>query len=232
MEPLMAAAETIAIVVAGILLRFLIVAVGLAVIALPLAAVFMAWRAFNRATGRAEGLERAGGPRWQHGLTYMPGHTWLKAEGERWRVGIDDLLQRLVPDARHLRLVPVGSRVRQGDLIAEIEANGHTAHVRAPISGTVAEVNVHAAQDPHLLNDQPYRNGWLALIVPSERALPATARRGRDAREWLRHEDFRLSAFLEQRLGIAAADGGEFLLPPHTMLSPEHWAEIEREFLE
>ena len=54
---------------------------------------------------------------------------------------------------------------------------------------------------------------------------------GEQAQSWLRREDHRLNAFLEIELGIAAADGGEWIVAPTTMMTTEQFDSLEREFL-
>ena len=55
--------------------------------------------------------------------------------------------------------------------------------------------------------------------------------RGEAAKTWLRNEGHRLSRFFETQLGAAAADGGEFVMPPPTMLSDEQWNALREQFL-
>jgi hypothetical protein len=58
-------------------------------------------------------------------------------------------------------------------------------------------------------------------------ALPTDER----AREWIAKEDRRLTEFLENQLGVAAADGGELMVPPHRLLTPSQWQAVREGFL-
>jgi hypothetical protein len=81
-----------------------------------------------------------------------------------------------------------------------------------------------------LLHADPYRRAWLVEVRAadsSHESLPS----GRRARAWLAREDARLTDFLEHQLGIAAADGGELMVPPHRLLSPAQWDAVMRGFL-
>ena len=81
-----------------------------------------------------------------------------------------------------------------------------------------------------MLHANPYRRGWLVEVQTdgsSHKSLPS----GRRARAWLAREDARLTDFLEHQLGIAAADGGELMVPPHRLLSPAQWDAVLRGFL-
>jgi glycine cleavage system H protein len=230
MEPLMSAAETVGIVFVGLVLRLLIVLLGLAVIVIPIVALFMALRLSGSLRDRVRGVVHVGNLLWRRGLLYASGHTWLKEEKGALRVGMDDLAQRLFPAPAALRLAPLGAWVGRGHPIAEITMAGRRARVGAPVAGRVVAVNDEVERDPSLLHKDPYRRGWLAMIEPDRSGVP-DVRTGAAAREWLRNEDARLTAFFETQMGVAAADGGEYILPPHTLLTREQWEAVEREFL-
>jgi glycine cleavage system H protein len=94
----------------------------------------------------------------------------------------------------------------------------------------VAAVNEAVREVPSLLHRDPYRRAWLVDVRPDgsdHTRLPS----GRQARAWLAREDERLTRFLEHQLGIAAADGGDVMVPPHRLLSPEQWDAVRRGFL-
>jgi hypothetical protein len=66
---------------------------------------------------------------------------------------------------------------------------------------------------------EPADDGW--------RSLPT----GEPARAWLASESARLVRFTEQQLGLAAADGGEWIAPPPSLLTPEQWEAMLSQFL-
>jgi glycine cleavage system H protein len=230
MEALMSAAETVGIVIVGLVLRLGILVLGLAAIVVPILALFMVFRLSGTLRERVQGFAHVGHLLWRRGLLYAAGHTWVKEERGALRIGLDDLAQRLFPVPQAVRLAPLGAWVGRGQPIAEIEVEGRRARIGAPIDGRVVAINDEVERDPSLLHRDPYRRGWLALVKSDVVEVPG-ARTGADAREWLRNEDARLTAFFETQLGVAAADGGEYVLPPHTLLTSEQWAAVEREFL-
>src|SRR3972149_3307470 len=72
----------------------------------------------------------------------------------------------------------------------------------------------------------------IVLPRPGEEVREGEGRpRGGATRQWLREEGARLAQFLEHNLGVAAADGGEFLFPAPSLLSDEQWAALTRAFL-
>ncbi|HSN89708.1 MAG TPA: glycine cleavage system protein H, partial [Anaeromyxobacteraceae bacterium] len=178
----------------------------------------------------AQGYRTAGGLRYRAGLSYAPGHTWLRADGSRLRIGLDDLAQRLFPWTVAVELPARGQKVREGEPVARISAGGQEARVAAPVSGTIVAVNAAVARDPALVKSDGYGKGWLFAVEPDDRGwskLPS----GEAARGWLRGEGYRLTRFYEQQLGYAAADGGALLGPPSSLLGPEQWKALVRAFL-
>lgn len=231
MEPLTTFFETAGIAVVGILLRFLVAVVLLSIVVIPLAAMFMAIERFGRLRERALGLMRDGTLLWRRGLFYAPGHTWLGALADgSLRIGLDDIAQKVLPGARVMQLARVGAEVRTGDMLALLEVGGHRLPVAAPTGGRVVSINERLARDPRLLHKDPYRRGWIATLAPRTRDFERWPT-GEQAHTWLRREDHRLNAFLETELGIAAADGGEWIVPPTTMMSDEQFEALRREFL-
>jgi glycine cleavage system H protein len=232
MDPLLTFAGSVLVFLAGLLVRFLIALAGLAVVVLPIVAVFMAVRYVREVRDRVHGLEHAGNVLAMRGLYYAPGHTWMKEESPSTvRVGLDDLARRLLTGIRELRIAEPGTDLRRGDTLAEVELDGRRTRIVAPVDATVVDVNDEVEQTPDLVQRDPYRKGWLAVLAPlgSEfRRMPI----GESARHWLEQEDQRLNAFFEARLGAAAADGGEYVLPPPALLKPEQWDEVVHEFLE
>lgn len=224
-------AETAAIAVGGILLRLLVAVVLLAAIAVPLAAFFKTFEWGRRVLERAQGLMRDGTVLWRQGLFYAPGHTWLAALADgSVRIGLDDIAQKVLPGARVLQLAPVGGEVKKGDALAMLEVGTHRFPVASPTDGRIVAVNDRVAREPELLHRDPYRRGWLAAVAPLSRSFERLPT-GEHARGWMRAEDRRLNTFLETELGIAAADGGEWIVAPATMLSDEQFEALRREFL-
>lgn len=231
MDALKSFVETAGIAMVGILIRFLIAAAGLIILSLALTAVFMGWEGVRRLVERARGVMHAGALVWKRSFYYSPGHTWLASLGDgSLRVGLDDLAQKILPGARVLQFAPVGVSVRKGDPIAMLAIGNHRLSIGAPTGGKVLAINEHLGRSPELLHRDPYGRGWLAMVRPENseyREFPTGVR----AQSWIRDEDHRLNAFLEQHLGIAAADGGEWIVPPTTMLTDEQFQALAQEFL-
>jgi len=168
---------------------------------------------------------------WLHpGLYYHPGHTWVMPQGEGTvRIGLDDFGRRLVDGIRKVNLPPEGSLVLEGEAAVRLDCGKKQAKLLSPVDGVVTAVNEALAEDGEVLERDPYGKGWLfAARVPDRRftRLPT----GDAAKAWLERETDRLSLFLHRELGMTAADGGELIPKPPSMLSEEQWETLVRTF--
>lgn len=220
------------IVLVGLVARVLLAVLVITAVAIPLAGLIYLWKGTTALVDRVTGIKRLGHVLWHRGCYYTPGHMWLKPEGSRLlKVGLDDVAQRLLPDVRTVHLPVAGTRVAQGEPIGQVGCDGGAVVLRAPISGVVRAVNARLMREPHLLHEDPYRRGWMFELRPDDDRYTEFAG-DTIAPRWLAAEDHRLARFFEHQLGIAAADGGELVLPPHQLLTREQWEEVRRGFLD
>ena len=103
-------------------------------------------------------------------LRYTKEHEWVRAEEGRARVGITDFAQDALGDVVYVDLPEVGTQVEAGQPMGEVESTKSVSDVFSPISGTVSERNPMIEDRPELVNSQPYGDGWLVVIEPSEAA--------------------------------------------------------------
>ena len=90
---------------------------------------------------------------------------WMRAEAlNRVRIGLADYLQQRSGDIAFATVPPVGTRLRAGDQLAEIETIKAMVELPSPVSGTVAEVNSALNATPEVINQDPYGDGWLAVV--------------------------------------------------------------------
>ncbi|MFG1623492.1 glycine cleavage system protein GcvH [Kribbella pittospori] len=98
-------------------------------------------------------------------LKYTAEHEWVKADGDGpVRVGITDFAQDALGDIVYVQLPEVGSAVRAGDACGELESTKSVSDLFAPVNGTVTAVNESLADQPDLVNSDPYGEGWLLDI--------------------------------------------------------------------
>jgi glycine cleavage system H protein len=95
---------------------------------------------------------------------YSAEGVWALLDGGRVRIGMSDFLQQSNGDVAFAEVRPIGTALDVGDEAAVIETIKVDLGVPSPVRGTVAEVNPLMAQSPELVNQDPYGEGWLAVI--------------------------------------------------------------------
>jgi glycine cleavage system H protein len=95
---------------------------------------------------------------------YSPAGVWALADGDRVRIGLTDFLQQLNGDVAFAEVRAVGRTVARGDEVALIETIKANVEVGSPVGGTVVEVNPAMGPSPEVVNQDPYGEGWLAVI--------------------------------------------------------------------
>jgi len=103
-------------------------------------------------------------------LRYSSDHEWARLDGEDVRIGITDFAQDALGDVVFVQVPDVGSAVKAGDSLGEVESTKSVSDLYAPVSGTVVEVNDSLADAPQSLNDDPYGDGWICAIRVSDPA--------------------------------------------------------------
>jgi glycine cleavage system H protein len=104
-------------------------------------------------------------------LKYTVDHEWVRVEeGNRARMGITHFAQKELGDVVFVELPEKGTAAKQGENCAAVESVKAVADVYAPVSGEVVEVNEALADRPELVNEDPYGEGWIAVIAMSDAA--------------------------------------------------------------
>jgi len=103
-------------------------------------------------------------------LRYTKEHEWTRVEGDRVRIGITDFAQDALGDVVYVDLPEVGATVEADQPLGEVESTKSVSDVYSPISGTIVERNPLIDERPELVNEQPYGDGWLLVIEPSDAA--------------------------------------------------------------
>lgn len=103
-------------------------------------------------------------------LRYTEQHEWLRDDGEVIAVGITAFAQEQLGDVVYVDLPSPGAEVEQGQVFGEVESTKSVSDLYAPVSGTVVERNEDLDERPELVNLDPYGQGWMVTIRPSDRA--------------------------------------------------------------
>jgi glycine cleavage system H protein len=101
-------------------------------------------------------------------LRYSTDHEWARRDGDRIRVGITDFAQDALGDVVFVDLPTEGATVEAGGLLGEVESTKSVSEIYAPVAGEVVAVNRTLADAPETLNADPYGEGWICEIVPSD----------------------------------------------------------------
>ena len=101
-------------------------------------------------------------------LKYTKEHEWVRVEGDFAYVGITDYAQDELSDIVYVELPQVGKSISKGDVITTLEAVKTVADVYSPVSGEIVEVNEKLADEPGLVNQDPYGEGWIVKIKLSK----------------------------------------------------------------
>jgi glycine cleavage system H protein len=101
-------------------------------------------------------------------LYYSKEHMWVRVMGGRGKIGITDYAQQELGEIVFLGLPEENSLVEQGDLLGTLESSKTVADLYAPVSGEIALVNRDLEEEPTLINDDPYGNGWLVTMEIDE----------------------------------------------------------------
>ena len=175
------------------------------------------------------------------GIFYSKNHTWayLEKSGTA-KVGLDDLLLHITGEVNIHQMKNPGDSIKKGDLMAEIDQNGKSLNVYSPISGNVLDSNPVLKENHKLLNADPYGEGWLYNIKPTNwvSEIPAFYL-AEEATVWFRKELDRYKDFLSLNLGKYAPetslatlqDGGELIENSLSDLPNGIWQDFQTEFL-
>lgn len=176
-----------------------------------------------------------------HGIFFSKFHSWTFLERNGLaKVGLDDLLLHLTGEVNITHLKQPGQKVKKGELLTQINHHGKSLHIFSPISGVIQQANELLTEEPELMREDPYRQGWIYQIKPTAwKADTNTHFLAEDASKWaaqelIRFKDF-LSISVNQHLPdpsqVVLQDGGELVEHPMAKLPPEVWQDFQEQFL-
>lgn len=97
-------------------------------------------------------------------LKYAKSHEWLRVAGDSATVGITDHAQHELTDVVFVELPDPGKQVKAGEACSVVESVKTASDIYSPVSGEIVEVNTAVAENPALVNTEPYSAGWLFRI--------------------------------------------------------------------
>jgi glycine cleavage system H protein len=103
-------------------------------------------------------------------LRYTSEHEWLRETDAGTVVfGITHYAQDALGDIVYVDLPDVGSQITAGGTCGEVESTKSVSEIYAPVSGEVVAVNAPLGDSPDLVNSDPYGDGWMIEVRPTER---------------------------------------------------------------
>ncbi|MBO0867146.1 MAG: glycine cleavage system protein GcvH [Micromonosporaceae bacterium] len=101
-------------------------------------------------------------------LRYTSEHEWVAPGPAPVKVGITHFAQDALGDIVFVQLPEPGTAVQGGQPLGEVESTKSVSEIYAPVSGTVVARNDQLADEPELVNTDPYGAGWLVQIEPAD----------------------------------------------------------------
>jgi len=99
---------------------------------------------------------------------YAKSHEYVHLEGEIGTIGITDYAQKELGDVVFVELPQVGSELEAADELGSIESVKAVSELFSPVSGVVVEINEALAENPALVNTDPYGDGWMIRVRVSD----------------------------------------------------------------
>ena len=101
-------------------------------------------------------------------LRYSPDHEWVRLENGQLRLGITDYAQDALGDVVYVEIPEIGLIIDASGKVSEVESTKSVSDIYAPVAGTIVAVNDALSDSPERLNDDPYGEGWICVIQPTD----------------------------------------------------------------
>lgn len=101
-------------------------------------------------------------------VKYTSEHEWIRLEGEEAFVGITDYAQEQLGDIVFVDVPTEGETLEKGETFGSIEVVKTVSDLFLPVGGEILEVNPALEENPELVNKDPYGEGWIIKIKPTD----------------------------------------------------------------
>lgn len=98
------------------------------------------------------------------GIKYTEEHEWISLEGDIATIGITDFAQSELGDIVFVEVETVGESLGRNEVFGTVEAVKTVSDLYLPVSGEVLEVNGRLADEPELINNDPFGEGWIIKL--------------------------------------------------------------------
>ena len=103
-------------------------------------------------------------------LRYTKEHEWIRVEGDVAYVGITDYAQSELGEIVFVDINTEGETINQNEVFGSVEAVKTVSDLNMPVTGEVLEVNETINDQPELVNNDPYGEGWMIKIQVADHA--------------------------------------------------------------
>ena len=119
-------------------------------------------------------------------LYYEENHFWVRDEGDLLVMGMDDFAQQMAGEIVYVQLPDEGKIIKAGKKFAKMESGKWLGKVFGPVNGELAAVNEELEENPGLINEDCYNQGWMYKIKPDDKAeLQNLFKEPADIENWL-----------------------------------------------
>ena len=95
---------------------------------------------------------------------YSKDHVWILMEGNIGTVGLTDYARHELGDVEHIELPEAEDSVEAGEPFGAVESDRAVTEIFSPVTGEITEVNPRLAEQPELISQSPYKDGWLIKV--------------------------------------------------------------------
>ncbi|MGB0487372.1 MAG: glycine cleavage system protein GcvH [Flavobacteriaceae bacterium] len=94
-------------------------------------------------------------------LKYTKDHEWISIDGNNATIGITDYAQGELGDIVYVEIESIGDSLNKEEIFGSVEAVKTVSDLFIPVSGEITEMNENLEDNPELINDDPYGDGWI-----------------------------------------------------------------------
>lgn len=118
-------------------------------------------------------------------LKYTNDHEWVRVEGDVAVVGVTDFAQGELGDVVFVEIETEGEELDKGETFGTVEAVKTVSDLFMPVTGKITEFNEALADEPELVNKDPYEKGWMIKIKIADTAELGTLMSAEDYQKML-----------------------------------------------
>ncbi len=101
-------------------------------------------------------------------LKFTHDHEWVRVEGDIAYIGITDFAQGELGDIVYVEIETLNNTIEMGEVFGTVEAVKTVSDLFMPVSGEIIEVNNKLENEPELVNNDPYGDGWMVKVKFSD----------------------------------------------------------------